>query len=467
MDGTASKLARWVAVGAILAMLVPRVDVAAAPASTGAEGSDRRPNILIVLVDDMRAPGTMKVLRFVRRWFGRQGRTFKEALDTTPLCCPSRASLFTGQYAHNTGVIDNTHAGLQRFDQHTSIARYLQESGYRTGFAGKLFNFWHVEDDPLYFDRWSVYHPTNVRNGYFDMKWNQNGSLKQVHTYSTDFIADQGAKFIRSSEANDDKPWFLELATYAPHLGPGPEPTYAKDRVGPLPMTPAMTERDRSDKPPFVRADHATLEDGRKAREGQLRMLMSVDDLVAKVAATLRQTGETRDTLAFFVSDNGYLWGEHGVTAKGTAYSAGVHVPLLARWPGHIQAGTFDGRIVAILDIAPTILDAAGIEQDADEPMDGRSLLDRSWTRPRLLLEYWRWNGSTAPPWASTWSRHYQYTEYYDAGEITFREYYDLDHDPWQLVNLLKDGRSGNDPDIGPLHDLLTADRSCVGTECP
>ena len=176
----------------------------------------------------------MKVLRFVRHWFGRQGRTFKEALDTTPLCCPSRACLFTGQYAHNHGVVDNTHAGLDRFDQHSSIARYLQEAGYRTGFAGKLFNFWHVEDDPLYFDRWAVYHPTNVRNGYFDMKWNLNGRLKQVHTYSTDFIAEQGVKFIRSSEANDEKPWFLELATYAPHLGPGPEPAYANAPVGPF-----------------------------------------------------------------------------------------------------------------------------------------------------------------------------------------------------------------------------------------
>ena len=229
-----------------------------------------------------------------------------------------------------------------------------------------------------------------------------------------------------------------------------------------------MTEQDRSDKPPFVQAQHATLEDGRKAREGQLRMLMSVDDLVAKVAATLRQTGETRDTLAIFVSDNGYLWSEHGVTAKGTPYSAGVHVPLLARWPGHIEEGTVDGRIVAIIDIAPTILDAVGIEPDAEEPMDGRSLLDRSWTRPRLLLEYWRWRGSTAPPWASIWSRHYQYTEYFDAaGEIMFREFYDLDHDRWQLVNLLHDGDPGNDPDVGPLHDLLTEDRSCVGTACP
>ena len=292
-------------------------------------------------------------------------------------------------------MVDNTHAGLDRFDQHSSIVRYLQEDGYRTGFAGKLFNFWHVEDDPLYFDRWSVYHPTNVRNGYFDMTWNLNGRLKQVHTYSTDFIAEQGVKFIRSSEANDDKPWFLELSTYAPHLGPGPGPAYANAPVGSFRKTPAMTERDRSDKPPFVQAQHATLEDGRKAREGQLRMLMSVDDLVAKVAATLRQTGEARDTLAIFVSDNGYLWGEHGVTAKGTPYSAGVHVPLLARWPGHIEEGTVDGRITAIIDIAPTILDAAGSSRTPTSRWTGV----RSWTaRGRGLVSCSSTGGGAGRP---------------------------------------------------------------------
>ncbi len=468
MQGTARSRAGRIALSLLVAIAVLGLDLVSTPIRSRAVPTERRPNVLIILTDDQRAPGTMGVLPHVRRWFGRQGRTFTEALDTTPLCCPSRASLFTGRYAHNTGVVDNTHAGMHRFDQHTSIARYLQEDGYRTGFAGKLFNFWHVQDDPMYFDRWAVYHPTNVQNGYFNMTWNLDGRMRSVHTYSTDFIAEWGARFITSSESNDDRPWFMELATYAPHLGPGPEPRYANAPVGPLATTPAMTERDRSDKPPFVQAERATLEDGWKAREGQLRMLMSVDDLVARVVGTLRRTGEARDTLAFFLSDNGYLWGEHRITAKGSPYSAGVHVPLLVRWPGHVEGGTVDGRIVAILDIAPTILDAAGIEQDADVPMDGRSLLDRSWSRPRLLLEYWRWRGSTAPPWASLWTRRYQYTEYYeDDGHIAFREYYDLRRDPWQLVNLLHDGHPANDPDVAPLHERLFADRSCEATTCP
>ena len=100
--------------------------------------------------------------------------------------------------------------------------------------------------------------------------------------------------------------------------------------------------------------------------------------------------------------------------------------------------------------------------------MDGRSLLDPTWTRSRLLLEYWHWRGSLAPPWASTWTRHYQYTEYYRPnGDISFREYYDLDRDPWQLVNLLRDGRAGNDTDVGPLHRQLEEDRTCTPGACP
>jgi len=426
------------------------------------------PNVLIFLTDDQRAAGTMASLPYVRRWFERGGRKFPDALDTTPLCCPSRTSLVTGLYAHNHGIVDNTRVGREVFDQDITIQRYLDEAGYRTGFVGKFFNFWQVETDPKYFDRWAIYDPNNVQNGYYHTRWNIDGRMRDVDRYSTDFIAALGARFIQGAEADDDRPWFLQLSTFAPHMGPGPEPRYANAPIGPLRITPAMRERDRSDKPPFVQRERATLADARRAHEAQLRMLMSVDDLVAKISKTLRRAGETRDTLAFFLSDNGYLWSEHRIQAKGYPYAEGVHVPLLMRWPGHVDAGTVDRRIVAILDIAPTILGATGIEVDAAAPMDGRSLLDESWERSRLLLEYWHWRGSLAPPWASTWTHEYQYIEYYEPnGDIRFREYYDLDQDPWELVNLLGDGRAGNDPDVGPLHRQLEQDRTCAPTTCP
>jgi len=426
------------------------------------------PNVLIILTDDQRAFGTMVALPTVHRWFGRGGRRYPEALDTTPLCCPSRTSLVTGLYAHNHGIVDNTRAGRGVFDQDITIQHYLNEAGYRTGFVGKFFNFWQVEDDPKYFDRWAIYDPNNVSNGYYHSTWNIDGEMRDVDRYSTDYIAKLGARFLEGSEADDDRPWFLELSTFAPHMGPGPAPQYANTAIGPMRVTPAMREQDLSDKPRWVRRDRSSLAEARRAHEAQLRMLLSVDDLVAKITRTLARTGETRDTLAFFLSDNGYAWGEHRIQGKGNPYVEGVHVPLLVRWPGHVDAGTVDRRIVAILDIAPTILDAAEIKVDPNAPMDGRSLLDPTWTRSRLLLEYWHWRGSLAPPWASTWTRHYQYTEYYRPnGDISFREYYDLDRDPWQLVNLLRDGRAGNDPDVGPLHRQLEEDRTCTPGACP
>ena len=118
--------------------------------------------------------------------------------------------------------------------------------------------------------------------------------------------------------------------------------------------------------------------------------------------------------------------------------------------------------------MAPTILDAARVEPDPDEPMDGRSLLDDAWSRDRMLLESWPWGGASAPQWASLWTRRYQYTEYYaEDGDIVFREFYDLRADPWQLTNLLHDGRPGNDPDVEALHDRLRLDTRCVGAACP
>lgn len=459
--------AAWAALAIVVSLLSLGVVAVAAPQRVSA-ASAARPNILIILTDDQRAQGTMQVLPHAVRWFGRDGRTYTRAFDTTPLCCPSRATILTGRYAHNTGIEDNAGSGRDVFDQYTTIERYLQDAGYRTALFGKFFNFWWIEDDPSYFDRWAIVSPSRTSNGYSGGEWNVNGTVNTVERYSTDYIAAQGARFIQGSEADDAQPWFLELATYAPHLKAVVAPKYADASVGRLHVNPAMTEEDRSDKPPFVRAENVSLRSVARAREGELRTLMSVDDLVAKIVATLRSTGEAQDTLAFFLSDNGFLWGEHGLRSKGSAYTPGTKLPFLVRWPGHIAGGTTDGRLIGTVDIAPTILAAAGISQDASVPMDGRSLLDSTWTRNRMLMEYWPWNGSNAPGWASSRGVDFQYIEYYDdAGNITFQEYYDLKDDPWELTNLLHDGDPSNDPDTAPLHETLTADRTCMGSECP
>jgi arylsulfatase A-like enzyme len=140
---------------------------------------------------------------------------------------------------------------------------------------------------------------------------------------------------------------------------------------------------------------------------------------------------------------------------------------MLVRWPGRVPAGTSSHRLTGTLDIAPSILAAAGITPDpASPPLDGSSLFGQP-GRSRILLEYWR-EGSI-PTWASTRTRTYQYTEWYKDDGVTpmFREYYDLVRDPWQLVNLLRDGNPVNNPDVGTLSGQLTQDRACEGSGPP
>jgi arylsulfatase A-like enzyme len=190
----------------------------------------------------------------------------------------------------------------------------------------------------------------------------------------------------------------------APHHPWTPEARYRAVPLRSWPGNPAVFERDRSDKPPSFRKIDWSLADGRRVRDGQLRTLMSVDDMVGRLFATLHELGETRGTLAFFLSDNGYLWADHHLggdlnTAgqKRLPYTDSVRVPFFMRWLGHLPAGTRDTRLAANVDIAPTVLEAAGIPQDpAKPPLDGRSLLAPD-ARNRLLLERWR---ERVGPWS-------------------------------------------------------------------
>jgi arylsulfatase A-like enzyme len=227
-----------------------------------------------------------------------------------------------------------------------------------------------------------------------------------------------------------------------------------------------MREKDRSDKPPDVRANHASLGIVRENRRNQLRSLMSVDDMVDAVCRLLDKLGELDDTLAIFMSDNGFMWGEHGLTQKIRPYASSAQVPFFVRWPGSVAAGGVEHRLVANIDIAPTVLDAAGVKPD--HVFDGRSLL--SGGRDRVLLEQWKRPDRTVPDWAATRSTGYLYVEYYAPDRLVpvYREYYDLVADPWELRNLLGDTDPTNDPpDAAELSLQLHEDVVCAGAAGP
>lgn len=466
-----SRLNRGVCAAALAAALLSCLAVAPSRA-------DARPNVLLIVTDDQRAEGTLQVMPQTRRVFRRGGTEFTNAVATTPTCCPSRATIMSGLYAHNHGVFHNqgNEAELAQLDMDTLLAHRLGSAGYRTGIVGKYLNGWSMQDAPPDFDRYAI-----SQGPFFQTSWNVDGTQRQISRYSTRFVGAQARRTIADWEAEDGRPWFLYVAPFAPHgtLGPGgvtlePDPQYADARVGSLPSNPARRETspsELSDKPPFWRQLVASYSPGPGApsasetRRGQLRMLLSVDDMVAAIYRRLERGRESRRTLAVFVSDNGLYWGEHGAPPfKDTPYPEAVEVPLLMRWPRAVPSGERDTRIAASVDIAPTVLDAAGIR--SGPATDGRSLLD-PWIRDQILLEYER--TGPVPSWASLYAPdERQHTEYYAPnGQVTFREYYELGSDPWLLDNLLGNADPSDDPELSPFSAALAAARVCSGSTCP
>ena len=456
---------RLVLAGLVVAGLALGVVAVAAGRGSGRAGDHAaqksRPNVLVIVTDDARVE-TLQAMPKTRRWIGDAGTTFSNGFAPTPSCCPSRASIFSGRYVHNHGVLRQQLAG--HLDQTTTLASYLEDAGYHTAMAGKFLNRWPLKTPPPGYDRYAL-----ANGGYYDQLWAVDGAVRRVPTYSTTFIGDQFLADLDSFERDDATPWFAYLATFAPHDPRVPEPKYAKasfpelDKVGPSTVPPV------AGKPRYL-ADRASvsLAEAARVRTGQLRTLLSVDDLVDRVMRRLSDTGELDNTLVFFLSDNGYAWGEHRHVGKFVPYTESIKVPFVVRWPGHLAAGTVDDRMVATIDIKPTVLAAAGIPLRDGDVVDGRSLLDGG-RRQRLLAEYWldQANAPGIRDWAALRTPAWQYIEDYDQpGGATFREFYDLTSDPGMERNLLADHDPANDPPAGIQAELAAA-RACKGADCP
>ena len=225
-----------------------------------------------------------------------------------------------------------------------------------------------------------------------------------------------------------------------------------------------MRQSDLSGKPRYVREEPEYFGNPDGVREAQLRTLMSVDDMIARTFEVIRNLEEGQRTLAIFISDNGMLWGEFGMTGKTHAYTPSIKVPMMMLWPGHTRGGKTDRRLVTNVDVGTTILRAAG---RPTKSTDGRSLLSDK-ARWKLLLEYWYGKPFPTPRWNSIRTKRYQYVEYYARdGKREFREYYNLRRDPWQLHNLLRDGTKRNDPDVRRLSKMLRSMTTCKGRACP
>jgi arylsulfatase A-like enzyme len=419
-------------------------------------------NVLLIVTDDQRDWPTTKVMMpKTARWLGDGGRTFDEAYVTTPSCCPSRSSIFSGKYVHNHGVKKQTLA--LTLDQSKTIQRYLHDAGYKTAMAGKFLNGWDLARRPDYFDRSAV-----AQGGYVNQEWGIDGVTQTLPNYTTTFIGDKAVEYVNDFESTDAQPWFMYLATFAPHKPHTPEPKYAGVAVPSWTKNPAVND-STSDKPAYL-SDRAPIptKEIDAFREAQQRTLLSVDDMVDRVMRRLEAKGELNNTIVIFTSDNGYHWGEQRYIGKFTPYVPSLHVPMLVRWPGRYAGGSTSQNLVANIDIAPTILSAVGLPVD-NRGFDGRPF-SGSTPRTRLNLEYWfdSANGPLSPPtWRATLTPTYEFVRDLHAdGSFTY-EYYDLRADPWQTTNLYNNGTTADDPPIAPLLATLAADHSCAGANCP
>jgi N-acetylglucosamine-6-sulfatase len=417
---------------AVLSLLATAVllglSILSGPTEGEAGSAVTPPNVVVIMTDDQRAD-TLQFMPQVQSLIANQGTSFTNALATTSLCCPSRASFLTGRYAHNHGVLDNTppNGSISAFDNSSTLATWLDDAGYTTALVGKYLNqyqqqFLEVGDAtiPPGWDEWFAF-----QEGYGSFILNDNGAITNFSgVYSTDVLRDEAVEFINASLPGD--PFFLLFTPYAPHAPATPAARHSGTCNVANYRPPSFNEADVSDKPAWVRdialrrAKEINKND--QFRRDQICSLKAVDEAVAEIMEALAP--ELANTLVIYTSDNGYMWLEHRLKQKNCVYEECIRVPLLIRYPDLAQ-GT-DTRLALNIDLAPTILDAAGL---AIPPgIDGKSIFSLS--RNDFLIEVLREGEGIAMEAVRT--TRYLYNEL-DTGEV---ELYDLRNDPGQLVNI-------------------------------
>jgi len=431
--------------------------VRSADVSVSAGGKPQ--NIIFILSDDHRwdwlgfmpeAPEFLETPNLDR--LSREGAHLRNAFVSTSLCSPSRASILTGQYMHHHHVVDNQRpepAGIRFFPE------YLQAAGYETAFFGK-WHMGHDSDEPRKgFGHWAGF---RGQGEYFNATLNVNGTRTNFKGYSTDVLSDQAIDWMRG---RDGKPFFVYLSFKAPHFPFEPAPRnrgrYGKAPVR-YPQTMANTEENYATQPRWVRerrygihgVDH--METGRfdndpvPSFEDLFRRysetVYSIDENVGRVMKYLDESGLGKSTTVVYMGDNGFELGEHGFYDKRDAFETSIRVPLLAWAPGRIKAGTVVNQMVQNIDIAPTILEIAGVRQPDNTPkMDGSSFLpllqghDVSW-RDHILYEYhWEWNFPATPTTFAIRTDRWKYIYYHGIWDKD--SFHDLQSDPLERHNLI------------------------------
>ena len=412
-------------------------------------------NVVFILSDDHR----YDAMSFLGHQFAKtpvmdslaaNGAYMKNALVTTSLCSPSRASILTGLYTFRHRVIDNNRAipkGTIYFPQ------YLQKAGYATSFIGK----WHMggeSDEPqLGWDHWvsfrgqGEYTPPTP-----DYTLNVDGKRVKQKGYITGELTDYAIDWLKQ-QPPAEKPFFLYLSHKAVHANFTPEPKYdgsLKDLAFKRPATEASTPnnllqprwlRDQRNSWHGVDFPYHSELDIESYYKRYCEALRSVDDSIGRVLQQLKDMGIHDDTLVIYMGDNGFMFGEHGLIDKRVAYEPSMRVPMLAQCPALIKGGTVVNEMVANIDVAPTIMEAMGLKKPAH--MDGQSFLPLAegqsipWRKDFLYVYYWEKNFPQTPTTFAIRSDRYKYITYYGLWDAD--EFYDMQTDPDESRNLLYD----------------------------
>lgn len=468
----------------------------------------QRPNVIVIETDDQ-TQEEMRIMRNTLALIGAQGTTFDNNFVTLSLCCPSRSSFLTGQYAHNHGVLTNSlpNGGYEKLDHTNTLAVWLQNAGYNTALVGKYLNGYGKKGKQTEIPPgWTEFH-AGVNLSYFNWSMNDNGQLKTFGSapadYQTDVLTSKAVDVI-SRRVPESKPLFMWVTYHAPHGG-GPKEADDPAGIGTvnvgtkykdafaneqLPAFPSLNEADVSDKPIGIRNRPVLTPERlaaiREAYQQQMESLLSVDDGVKAIVDQLRASGELDNTYVIFTDDNGFFHGQHRIpSGKVLVYEPSIRVPLLMRGPG-VPKNKHLKQMSANIDLAPTIVQIA--KAKAGRTMDGKSLLpllanpSTQWGRD-LLIERGPTGekragkafgeiadgdngnqGKTAAPgdqrFVAIRTPKYKYVEYAN-GE---KELYDLAKDPDELTNLA--GQSAYTTLQAELAGRLAKLRDCAGASC-
>jgi len=419
-----------------------------------------RPNIVLIVTDDQRWDSLWSMPN-VRRDLVAHGVTFTNAFVTTSLCCPSRASILTGQYSRHTGVYKDAgkNGGAPAFTDTSTLATWLHGGGYRTALVGKYLNNYDLiaNHRPPGWSEWDAIASAEPALHFYDYTVNENGRMVHYGNAPGDYVdttlGNIALRFINSTQS----PFFLEFCPIAPHTPAVPaHQDLEKFRNSPLPHRPNFNEADVSDKPWAGLPQIHPLNDPAWIQtyyDHALASLQQVDRSVGDFVDALRRDGRLNNTVFIFTTDNGLLLGEHRLAVqKIWPYEESIRVPLVIAGTGVANPGRKNPDLALNIDLAPTIAQIAGVRPGL--PQDGRSLVPllqdrRTRWRKSFVVEYLGPGGpgsDYAAPFEGIRTVRYLYVHYgpsaltpggpptpYPNGS---KELYDLKTDPYELNNL-------------------------------